>query len=134
MGFDVKPVTVNATAHVDQPVEIKGEVPIVLKGPIVVQLQGPSVEYTGTYVSDALMERVQLGSTTSEWIRAVIGEPDSTAKMADGSEIWKWVYRPKGSQFMLLSLPGQEKQSPTPQPITAYVRVKDDVVVDKWRG
>jgi hypothetical protein len=64
---------------------------------------------------------------------AVVGKPDTVTRMSDGSEIWKWVYRPAG-QMTLLTLPGQEKQPPSPQPITAYVKLVNGLVVDKWRG
>jgi len=135
-GVDVKPVTVNATARVDEPVRIEGEVPVTIQGPIVVRLdlQGATVEYSGTYVSEALMDRIQVNETTAEWISAVIGPPDSRSALSDGTEIWKWVYQPKGSQVSLLSLLGQDKDRPSPQPITAYVRLRDGVVIDKWRG
>lgn len=123
--------------RIDQtvPIQIQGAVPIQLPGPVTIQIQGPSIEYEGTYISEALMERVQLGTTTGEWILAVIGEPQARTAMSDGSEIWKWVYRPTGSQGSLVNLLGQtDEKKPQPQPITAFVRIKDGVVVDKWRG
>lgn len=130
------PIALDAL-RIDQtvPIQIQGAVPIQLPGPVTIQIQGPSVEYEGTYISEALMERVQLGTTTGEWILAVIGEPQARTAMSDGSEIWKWVYRPTGSQGSLVNLLGQsDEKKPQPQPITAFVRIKDGVVVDKWRG
>ena len=104
-------------------------------GPIVVQLQGPSVEYEGVYVSDALLERLQVGTTTADWVTAVLGEPTSRTTLGDGSEIWKWTYRPIRHQTSLISLLGQgDEEEPNPNPVTAFVRLKDGVVVEKWRG
>jgi hypothetical protein len=130
-----KPILLDAL-RIDEvvPISIATPVPIALSGPITINLQGPSVDYQGTYVSEALMERIHLGNTTSEWLLAVIGEPEFRTPMSDGTEIWKWVYRPASAQQPLVNLLGQDDQRPTPQPITAYVRLQDGIVVDKWRG
>jgi hypothetical protein len=130
-----KPVKLDAL-RIDQtiPIVIEHPVPIALPGPITIQLQGPGSEYQGTYVSEAMMERIQLGATDGEWLLAVVGEPDSRHAMKDGSEIWKWVYRPAAGALPILNLMGQDEKKPDPQPITAYVRLKDGVVIDKWRG
>ncbi|MBC7834103.1 MAG: hypothetical protein H7Y88_03260 [Phycisphaerales bacterium] len=129
------PVKLDAL-RIDQtvPISIQGPVPISLPGPISISIQGPSTEYEGTYVSEALMEKIQLNDTREDWILAVLGEPTSRATLDDGSEIWRWVYRPAGSQASLVSLLGQGEEKPTPQPITSFVRFKGGVVVDKWRG
>jgi hypothetical protein len=129
------PITLDAL-RIDEtvPIAIQGSVPVALAGPITIQLEGPSVEYEGTYVSEALIERIQLGTTGADWILAVVGEPQSRTTLDDGSEIWKWVYRPTGSQQSLVSLLGQDEEKPQPQPITAFVRLKDGLVIDKWRG
>jgi hypothetical protein len=130
-----KPIKLDAL-RIDQtvPISIAQPVPITIAGPITIKLEGPSVDHEGTYVSEALMERVVLGTTTAEWVEAVIGKPDSVSKMSDGTEIWKWVYRPVGSALSVVGLLGGDEKKPQPQPITAYVRLKDGVVVDKWRG
>jgi hypothetical protein len=129
-----KPILLDAL-RIDQtvPISINQPVPIALTGPISISLTGPKVEYAGTYVSESLMERVQIGHTTDEWILAVIGEPDTRHEMSDGSVIWKWVYRPTATMPSLITLPGTEGR-PDPQPITAYVRMRDGIVIDKWRG
>jgi hypothetical protein len=131
-----KPVVLDAL-RIDEtvPIAIAQPVPIALTGPITIKLEGPSVDYEGIYVSEALMERITLGQTDAEWLSAVIGEPTSRHPMSDGTEIWKWVYRPRGTQTPLVDLLGQgQEKRPDPQPITAFVRLKDGVVVDKWRG
>lgn len=122
--------------RIDQtvPIAIQHPVPIALEGPITIQLQGPQIEHQGTYVSAALMDRIQIGMTDAEWIIAVVGEPDSRHPMSDGTELWKWVYRPAAAQQPLIDVLGTEDRRPDPQPITAYVRLQDGIVVDKWRG
>lgn len=117
------------------PIVIQSGVPIQLPGPVTIQVQGPSVEYEGTYVSEALMERILVGQTTGEWVLAVVGPPQTKTPMSDGTEIWKWVYRPTGTTAPLLPVLGEgDREKPHPQPITAFVRIKEGVVVDKWRG
>jgi hypothetical protein len=131
-----KPIVLDAL-RIDEtvPIAIAQPVPIALTGPITIKLEGPSVDYEGVYVSEALMERIALNQTDSEWLLAVVGEPTSRHPMKDGTEIWKWVYRPRGTQLQMLDLLGQgQEDKPDPQPITAYVRLKDGLVVDKWRG
>ena len=131
-----KPIVLDAL-RIDEtvPISIQQPVPIALTGPITIKLEGPSVEYEGVYVSEAMMERIVLNETDSEWLLAVVGEPTSRHPMRDGTEIWKWVYRPSGTQLPLVDLLGQgQEEKPDPQPITAYVRLKDGRVVDKWRG
>jgi hypothetical protein len=125
--------------RIDQtvPIVIQHPVPIALPAempPITIQLQGPQVEHRGTYVSEALMQRIQIGITDAEWIVAVVGQPDSRHPMSDGTEIWKWVYRPSASQQPLIDVLGTDDRRPDPQPITAYVRLREGIVVDKWRG
>ncbi len=58
----------------------------------------PSVKYAGTYVSEAMLERVKLNSTTSEWLVAAWKEPTGRTTLTDGTEIWKWSYQPVEEQ------------------------------------
>jgi hypothetical protein len=152
-GIPIAPVTLAEGVVVEEPIEIahpiqldalrinetvpiviEHPVPIAISGPITIQLQGPQVEHQGTYVSEALMQRIQIGITDAEWIIAVVGEPDSRHPMSDGTEIWKWVYRPVAAQQPLVDVLGTDDRRPDPQPITAYVRLREGIVVDKWRG
>lgn len=115
--------------------ELKGDMVATLKldGPIQMQLQGPSVKYDGVFVSEKLLERVKLGETRTDWLRAVLGEPTAKAPLDDGSEIWKWSYRPLEQQGSLFSVFGGSKDEPVPQPTTSFLRIKDGIVIEKWR-
>lgn len=95
-------------------------------------IKQPSVRYEGVYVSEDLMERVQIGETTGEWILAVIGEPMERSTLSDGTEIWRWEFRPLDTGGPLVGLGGE--QAPQPMPIIAYVRLRDGLVIDKFRG
>jgi len=109
-----------------------------IDGPIEIQMriQGPSVTYTGVYVSESLLERVRVDSTTSDWLLAVFGEPTSRGALDDGTEIWKWAYLPvaqEGSFVTLLSTGGGGRDEPTIQTATSFVQLRDGIVIDKWR-
>lgn len=90
------------------------------------------VEYEGTWVGEELLDHVDVKETRADWVLAVFGKPDARAELGDGSEIWRWTYRPKGAQPMPTLLGGRER--PVPGPVTSFVRVKDGVVVEKGRG
>lgn len=114
-----------------------GETRLVMAEPIVmkVEMQGPTIEYEGVYISDTLLGRVKPGETGSDWVLAVFGEPTGKMTLRDGSEIWKWNYRPLEEKAALFSVfGGGSKDTPTPQPATAFVKIKHDVVVEAWRG
>lgn len=107
-----------------------------LEGPIQIQmqLQGPTVKYDGVYVSDKLLDRVEVGKTRPDWLIAVLGEPTGKAPLDDGSEIWKWSYRPLEQEASVFSVFGGGSQNePKLQPSTAFVRLNGRVVVEKWR-
>jgi len=114
----------NGSMRIDGPIEIN------------MQMQGPSVTYTGVFVSESLLERVHIDSTTSDWLLAVFGEPTSRAALDDGTEIWKWAYLPlsqQGSFVTILSTGGGGKEEPTIQTATTFIQLRDGVVIDKWR-
>lgn len=123
--------------QMDGDMKLDGRVETVLKleGPVTMnmQMQGPTIEYEGVHISDALLERVETGETTEDWVLAVLGEPTSKATLKDGSEIWKWSYKPTAQQASLLSLWGGTEKEPRLQPSTAYLQLRDGVVVEKWR-
>lgn len=121
----------NATAHAD----LKGDMTarVELAGPIQINMQGPVVTYKGTYVSEGLFGRILVGNTKPDWILAVIGEPDIRAPLDDGTEIWRWAYRPVQQQGSLLSVFGSNKDEPKLQTVTCYVRLDKGVVIEKWR-
>lgn len=107
-----------------------------IEGPIQVQMsmQGPRVEYSGVYISEKLLDRVNTGKTTTDWLLAVFGEPTSRAALNDGSEIWKWAYVPlfeEKPMFAMLNTGG--KDEPTVTQSTTFVQVRDGVVIETWR-
>ncbi len=107
-----------------------------LDGPveITMNMTGPSTKYTGTYVSEKLLERVRLNSTRADWLVAVFGEPDVQAKLDDGTEIWRWSYLPleqQGAIVDVFSTGG--KDEPTVKQSVTVIQLRDGVVIDKWR-
>ncbi|MCK6528349.1 hypothetical protein L6R50_12605 [Myxococcota bacterium] len=130
------PVQVSA----EVPVRLSGELPVEFSGQIPVRVEatlrveGPSVAWRGVYVSEDLLGHIEEGKTRADWLRAVIGEPTARATLDDGTEIWKWAYEPLRSTGDLVQVFGGGGEEPTPKPIIAYVRLKDGVVVEKWRG
>ena len=107
-----------------------------IEGPIQVQMQmqGPSVKYSGVYVSENLLKRVELKETRADWLLAVFGEPTSRTKLDDDSQIWKWAYVPveqETSLFTVFSSGG--KDEPKIQTATTFVHLRDGVAVEKWR-
>lgn len=112
---------------------LKGDLALKFEGPIQMKVDGPTIRYQGTYISESLLEQVQDGRTTGEWVLAVFGEPDERTKLSDGSEIWKWQYRPVEESAVAFSLFGGDKDKPRTPQMTAFVQVRDGVVVRKFR-
>lgn len=113
-----------------------GETRLVMAEPIRMQIEmaGPSVEYEGVYVSNDLLERVKIKETGSDWLLAVFGEPTGQYPLRDGTEIWRWSYKPLESKAAMVSVFGGSKDQPTPEPATAFVRIQNGIVIEKWRG
>lgn len=102
-------------------------------GPI--QLQGPMMRYEGVFISDSIYERVQPGDTGDAMVLALFGEPQERHVLPEGDEIWKWLYREHGIDTSIASvINNADEESPSlPQMIT-FVRIRDGVVVEKWRS
>lgn len=118
--------------------EMKGELnsTLRLEGPMQIQMEmrGPTIRYEGVYISDKLLERVDVGKTTTDWLIAVFGEPTHKATLRDSTEIWKWAYRPLEQEGSIVSVfGGGSKDEPKQQPSTAFVRIRADLVIEKWR-
>jgi hypothetical protein len=72
--------------------------------------------------------------TRIDWVNAVFGEPTSTAKLDDGSEIWKWAYMPLELQGPLFSVwQSGGKDEPKVRESVTFLQIKDGLVLDKWR-
>lgn len=107
-----------------------------LEGPIQmqVQMQGPTVRYEGTYISDELLEHVTVGEATDEWILAVFGEPDARSKLRNGSEIWRWTYRPVEQQTSMVEVFSSTEKEPKLATRSVFIMLRDAIVVEKWKG
>lgn len=128
-----------------QPMELKsdmkgrleGDMALKLDGPIQMnmQLQGPTIRYEGTNISDELLERVNVNKTTGEWVEAVFGPPSAKTPLSDGTEIWRWTYKPIAQEVSVVSLfGGGSEKEPKLATRTVFVQLRDGVVIDKWKG
>lgn len=113
--------------------DMKMEGTLRLEGPIQMQIQGPAMKYTGTYISENLLDRVKEKETRADWILAVFGEPEEKGKLNDGTEIWKWIYRPTMQDSSLVTLFGKDDEPPRPQQSATFLRMREGVVIEKWR-
>lgn len=115
---------------------LNGEMAATLKldGPVEIRMQGPTVRYEGTYISDELLELVDAGETTGEWVIAVFGEPDARTQLHDGSSIWRWTYRPVEQTASVIEIFGDEEKEPRLSTRTVFCQVRDGIVIRKWSG
>ncbi len=91
-----------------------------------------STSISGRYISDSSLDRVEVGKTKQDFVKATLGEPTCRSTLDDGSEVWRWDYKKttsgNGTVFLLFSGDNHnEKQGST------YVMFKDGVVSEKWR-
>lgn len=120
----------------DSSMEGKLETVIRADGPLQlqVQMQGPTIRYEGTYISDELLEYVKIGKSTDEWIVAVFGEPDARSVLKDGSEVWRWTYRPIEQQGSVVELFSKSEKDPKLATRTVFILLRAGVVTEKWKG
>jgi outer membrane protein assembly factor BamE (lipoprotein component of BamABCDE complex) len=87
---------------------------------------------SGNYVSDATFAQVEPGKTTAAWVKATMGPPTSIAHVND-MEIWRYTYTQhqdsSGAVFLVF---GGHSETQTDH--TAFVQIKDGVVVKAWRS
>lgn len=105
-----------------------------LEGPLQMQLQGPVVRYEGVSISEELFDRVAPGETTDDWLLAVLGEPTGRATLRDGTEIWRWTYRPVEQSGSVIALLGSGDQGPVFATRAVFVRLRGGSVIEKWKG
>lgn len=133
-GCSDKPITMNGnmTGRLDGQVQTA----IKLEGPVQmqVQLQGPTIHYEGTYISDELVEEVQTGKTTDDWVLAVFGEPTAKADLRDGTTIWRWTYKPTEQQASVVDLFSSDPKEPELAARTVFIQFRDSVAIRKWKG
>lgn len=124
--------------HLSLETKMDGELATSLRldGPIEmqVQMQGPTIRYDGTYISDELLEHVEIGKATDEWILAVFGEPDARSQLKDGSEIWRWTYRPVEQQASVVEVFSGSEKEPKLATRSVFIEFRENIVVKKWKG
>ena len=106
-----------------------------VEGPLRLQMQGPMIYFEGLYISDDLFARVVPGQTTEQMTAALFGPAAETYPQPDGTVIWKWIYREHGFDTTMFTLMGDDEETtPTqPQQIT-FVRFRNGIAIEKWRG
>jgi hypothetical protein len=109
---------------------------IKLEGPVQLQMQvqGPIVKYEGTYISDDLFGQIQVSKATDDWILAVLGEPDARSTLRNGTEIWRWTYRPTEQQASIVELWTKTEKEPKLAARSVFLQIKSGVVIEKWKG
>lgn len=124
------PMTMNGNLKGELVTTVRLAEPIQLQ----MQLQGPTIRYEGTYISDELVERIQVGKTTDDWILAVLGEPTGRSKLRDGTEIWQWIYRPVVQEASVVEVFAKDEKEPKLATRIVFVQIRGTVVIDKWKG
>lgn len=137
-GCVENPMTMNGNFKGDLNGTLKGDLvtTVRLAEPIQLQMQmqGPTIRYEGTYISDELVERIQVGKTTDDWIVAVLGEPTAKAELRDGTEVWRWVYRPVTQEASVIEVFAKDEKEPKLATRVVFVQLRGGVVIDKWKG
>lgn len=87
---------------------------------------------SGNYVPESTFDQIQVGQTKAGWVRATLGAP-SEITPAEDSEIWKWTYTEhrSSSGHIFLLFDGSDQKT---KAHSAFVEIKDNVVVRKWRS
>lgn len=108
-----------------------------LDGPITMnmKMEGPTIEYSGTYVSEAMYDAVEETETRLEWVLAAFGEPDRRAQTDTGGDLLVWDYRAAGVQGSAVQVTSIGKDdNATPPSMTVVLEVVQGTVIRKWRG
>lgn len=129
-----KPLTLNGNMEG----RLSGDLGATLKvdGPLQMQMQvqGPTIRYEGTDVSEALFEHIEVDEVTDEWVLAVLGEPQARTRLRDGTEIWRWTYRPVEQQATVIEFFGGGQEKPELATRNTFVQIRNGVVIKKWQG
>lgn len=117
------PMRLDSTLRLDGPVSIN------------MKMEGPASRYTGTFVSEALFDAVEVKETRIEWVLATFGAPDRRADTSTGGEYLVWDYRADTVQGHPLRLTGiGDDENQTPSSMTVTLEVVNGTVIRKWRG
>lgn len=105
-----------------------------MEEPIRMEMHGPAVIVEGRFISDEIFDRLALNEHATDWAIALFGNPTEIHPLDDGTEVWTWLYRERGMDTSMLSLTGKDKDEPARPQILTFVRFRDGVAIDKWRG
>lgn len=105
-----------------------------IEGPIQMQVQGPTIRYEGTYISDELLDIVKIGTTTDDWILAVMGEPDARTTLRNGTDIWRWTYKPIEQQGSMVEVFTRTEKEPKLAARSVFVQLREGIAIEKWKG
>lgn len=88
--------------------------------------------YSGRYISESGLSRIQVGKSKPDFVQATLGEPTSKSELDDGGEIWRYEYTKttsgSGTVFLLFSGSNHTEKSGS-----VCIRFRDGVVAEKWR-
>jgi outer membrane protein assembly factor BamE (lipoprotein component of BamABCDE complex) len=91
-----------------------------------------STKQSGTFVGPSTLAQIEEGATQASWVRAVLGEPDETTALEDGSEVWRWQWtrnsKRSGGVFLIVAGSSRSEASGF-----AWVQVRDGIVIKKGR-
>lgn len=87
---------------------------------------------TGDYVGATTVGKIEPGVTTSDRVRAMLGEPTRRSHLDDGSQLWVWSWKrtSSGGGYVFPIAFGSARSE---HEGSAFVEMKDGVVVDAWR-
>ncbi len=88
---------------------------------------------SGRFIGSETLSKIHPGVTTREWVKAVLGQPTSSASLSDGvTEVWKWEYNETKSESGSVFLIAHGSSRSTSQR-TVYVEFEGDLVMSAWR-
>ena len=96
---------------------------------------GKSINYgpQGAMVSTETLDHIERGQTSKAKLISLLGEPTSKETPVEGTEIYKYTYTKKKSSgvalFLIFAIGDSEEQRNE-----LFFEIKDDVVVDWWKG
>jgi len=105
---------------------------LVMTGAGCLAMSNSSTATQGRRISQASLEQVVAGETTRDWLIATFGEPTSTTKLPEGSEVLRYEYTETSSSSLCLFVlfGGSENKQETRS--AAYFELKDGVVQRRW--
>lgn len=88
-------------------------------------------EYSGRYISETGLARIEPGKSTPDFVRATLGEPTTKTELDDGA-LWRYEYTKttsgSGTVFLLFAGSNHTEKSGA-----VCIRFRDGIVAEKWR-